>query len=70
IRGLAYVYGRTILYADDKPEELDAIRDAGLSEQEVITVRVMRPDSPHKDIKARYPHKEVVSLAEIVPLLS
>lgn len=70
IRGLAYVYGRTILYADDKPEELDAIRDAGLSEQEVVTVRVTRPDSPHRDIKARHAHVEVASLAEIVPLLS
>ncbi len=70
IRGLAYVYGRTILYADDKPEDLDSIRDAGLSEQEVITVRVMRPDSPHRDIKARHVHAEVASLAEIVPLLS
>jgi hypothetical protein len=70
IRGLAYVYGKTIIYADDKPEELDSIREAGLSEHEVITVRVVRPDSPHRDIAARHPHIEVGSLAEIVPLLS
>lgn len=70
IRGLAYVYGRTILYADDKPEELDAIREAGLSEQEVITVRVTRPDSPHRNTRAQHTHIEVGNLAEIIPLLS
>ena len=70
IKWLHCLYDGTILFADDDPSELDDVREMGLTEKQVITVRVVRPDSPHRDIAARHPHIEVGTLAEIVPLLS
>ena len=53
-----------IIYIDDKASELDAIKQA-ISSKLISTIRIIRPDSPYKDERARYEHREISSLGEI-----
>ncbi len=53
-----------VMYIDDKASELDAIRKV-FSEDDVVTVRIKRADSPYKDDVGEYKHREIKSLAEI-----
>jgi FMN phosphatase YigB (HAD superfamily) len=54
-----------IMFVDDKPSELDAVRDAGLGNSQIETVLIRRSDSPYFEVKPRYPHRVVWSLAEL-----
>lgn len=65
IKDLVARFGAPVLFADDKSAELDAVRDAGMDERLVQTVRVRRKDSPHNPIVSKYRHVEVVSLNEL-----
>ncbi len=65
IQELLGIYGAPILYADDKPQDLDMVRDVGLTDQEVVTVRVDRSDSPHKSVLARHAHIVTANLIDL-----
>lgn len=65
IQELLSAYRAPILYADDKPQDLDMVRDIGLTERDVVTVRVNRLDSPHKTVRARHHHVIAANLMEI-----
>lgn len=64
VHALLERYGRPIAVFDDKATELDALRNNGLSQDEVITVRVRRPDSPYYDQPPRHRHIEVAILTD------
>lgn len=57
-------HGRPILFVDDKPEELDAVRDDLLSEDDVVTVLMRRPDGIYLDTP-HHNHERVASLCEV-----
>ncbi|MBI3632608.1 MAG: HAD family hydrolase [Candidatus Vogelbacteria bacterium] len=56
--------GRPIIYIDDKATELDSIRKC-LNEEDVQTIRIIRDDSPYKEEKSKYKHKEITNLGEV-----
>ena len=64
LRELIARYGTPIIHTDDKLEELDRIRDAGLTEKEVITIALLR--DPKTQQKTSYTHRVIHSLAEIL----
>lgn len=57
--------GEPLLFIDDDPRELDGIRNAGIGEAEVLTVRMRRPESPHLALKSAHAHIKVASLNEL-----
>lgn len=58
-------FGPTIAFVDDKPEELDNVRER-FSEKEIGVFRIIRPTGPHIDKKAKFNHPEVKSLFDIL----
>lgn len=63
-------YGKPLFFIDDKPLALDLVRDSGLGESEVITIRIRRADSSHFHEKPRFQHNEIFSLLEMEDLLT
>lgn len=58
-------YHGTIWFFDDNPHEHDGVRDAGLTDKEVICLFVDRPESPHNSKVPKYEHRRVSSLLEV-----
>ena len=54
----------SIIYIDDKATELDAIKRQ-IDSDKIITVRIIRSDSPYKDERAQLEHTEVSNLNDI-----
>lgn len=57
--------GAPIIYVDDRPEELDRIRDVH-SPDTVITYHIVRDDSPYRDKTSRHAHQKINTLAELI----
>ncbi len=57
-------FGAPIWLIEDDVKVLDLVHEVGLSPS-VISIRVNRPDSPYRDVSARYSHANVASLAEL-----
>ncbi len=68
LRALIARHGKPILFVDDKPEELDAVRDDFISEDDVVTVLMRRPDSMYLNTR-RHSHERVASLYEVDHLI-
>lgn len=64
LRTLLARYGAPIFFIDDNAKELDRVRDAGITEDSVITFHIVRP-IPRYPESPRYPHRTIHSLAEI-----
>ena len=62
MRTLLKKYGAPIAFVDDRVGELDALRDAGLTEEDVQTFRLMRPKGKHNEEAARFSHTAITSL--------
>ena len=60
--------GAPLLFIEDRPDELDAAL-LRLGEHNVITVLVLRPDSPYNGERPRYNHIQVRSLEEMNALI-
>ncbi|KKW20748.1 MAG: hypothetical protein UY62_C0042G0015 [Parcubacteria group bacterium GW2011_GWF2_50_9] len=60
-------FGGPVIFIDDKRSELDAVREAGLTEKEVRTFHINRPDSPYQDQRAKWSHGEIQTLVELLP---
>lgn len=64
-RLLADFYGSPVLLIEDRPSVLDAMRDDGLSEDQVATVRLLRQESPYIREHSVYRHRSCNTLDEI-----
>ncbi len=62
-------YGSPLVFIDDKPSELDRVRDQGMDESDVITVQIYREDGPYGGEEPRFEHHKVSSLHEVMPIL-
>ncbi len=69
IRELLKKYGSAVVFIDDKPSELDRIRDQGIDESDVITVQIYREDGPYGGEEPRFEHRKVSSLFDVAPIL-
>lgn len=65
LRKLHEQYGGPIWFFDDNPEEHNALRDSGLTDEQVICLLVTRRESPHYKKIARHPHRRVTSLLDV-----
>lgn len=65
LKHLVETYGAPVLFVDDKASELDAVRDAGLDESQVTTVRIVRDGGEHNFQQAAHEHKTISSLDEL-----
>lgn len=65
VRALLARYGAPIWFIEDKPAELDAVRAAGFTEDQVRTFRIDRPDSPYAAVQSTYTHVTVSSLCDV-----
>ncbi len=66
LREIITAYGAPVIHVDDSAPELDAIRRAGLSEEEVITYHLVRGNTPWPDEKPDFPHRRISSLTEVL----
>ena len=64
LRELIAVYGAPIAHVDDVGRELDAIRRAGLAEQEIITYHIVRESAPPQQME--FTHKQTNSLNQVL----
>jgi FMN phosphatase YigB (HAD superfamily) len=65
LRDILKRYGAPVLFVDNCIGELDGVRDDGLSEAEVITVRIVRDDDVCGDGSSRHRHHEINSFRDI-----
>ncbi len=64
IKKLLKRFGSPIVFVDDRPAELDRVRD--VHEPDVVdTYLIERPESPHNMNLSRYEHKKIKSLLEL-----
>lgn len=67
VRQLLEHYGSPVLYIEDRPSVLDAIRECGLTEGEVMTVRLLRRESPYFHEHSAYWHHSCNALKKVCP---
>lgn len=65
VRQLLEQYGEPILLIEDQPSVLDLVRENGLSKSEVVTVRLMRPESRYFLEKSKYSHAHCDTLEDV-----
>ena len=65
LRELIARFGRPIWFVDDSPHELDRVRAAGLSQDDVATFLLVRSDSLYTQVSPRHPHTSITSLDEL-----
>jgi hypothetical protein len=65
VRELLLRYGAQLVFIEDKPSELDTIRNNNIQKELVRTVRILRSDSPYASVPSEYSHEEVHSLLDI-----
>lgn len=68
IRKLLREFGAPLLVVDDKASELDRLR-RNFSPREVVTVRILRADSPYRRERGRYAHRTVRTLSEVLSII-
>lgn len=61
-------HGIPVVFVDDDPKELDAVRDNGITEKQVLTVLIVRPDQARAETP-RHLHHRIQNLAEVNALL-
>lgn len=65
VRRLLNFYGPPVLLIEDRPSVLDAMREHELAEHEIITVRLLRQESPYVREPSVYGHHSYNLLEEI-----
>lgn len=65
VRRLLERYGPPVLLIEDRPSVLDAMREDGLDEDQVITVRLLRAESPYVREHSIYGHRSSNILDEV-----
>lgn len=65
VRRLLERYGLPVVFVEDRPSVLDAIREHGLTEDRVITVRLLRQESPYVREHSVYRHRSYNGLDEV-----
>lgn len=68
VRQLLERYGPPILLIEDRPSVLDSMRESGLLKHQVITVRLLRRESPYVNDKSMYKHYSCNTLDELLRL--
>lgn len=63
-------YGGPVAFVDDKATELDAIRNGGLDESQVLTFRMVRDQGEHNFQQASHEHQVVSSITELLEKLN
>lgn len=58
-------YGSPVLLIEDRPSVLDSMRELGPLEHQVITVRLLRKESPYFHDKSMYEHRSYDTLDEL-----
>jgi FMN phosphatase YigB (HAD superfamily) len=66
LEALIETYETPIIFVDDCPAELDAVRENGLMEGLVRTVRMRRADSPHIAAAPKYDHRTITTLFDLI----
>jgi len=66
LRELFDMLGGPIAFVDDKATELDAVRDAGLTNEHVITHHIHRDDSRYGFLKAKHDHQIITGLEDLL----
>lgn len=64
-RRLLEHYGLPVLLIEDRPSVLDAMREHGLTEDKIITVRLLRQESPYVREQSVYRHRSYNTLQEV-----
>ncbi|MFH1711809.1 MAG: HAD family hydrolase [Patescibacteria group bacterium] len=66
LRELLELIGGPIVFVDDKATELDAVREAGLGPEHVITHHIHRDDGHYGFLKAKHEHRIITSLDDLI----
>lgn len=64
LKDIIITHGAPIIFADDNPRELDAVYQSHM-ESDIITIRMLRLDTPYETVASQYPHTVVRSLKEL-----
>lgn len=66
LRQLYNLLGGPIVFVDDKAEELDAVRDAGFTSDQIFTHHIIRPDSRYGHVKPKFEHLVIETLENFI----